>query len=192
MSSPKSPNKIAISISPAQNDSFSGFQKDDFQLKNESDQKHCKMIEFPYPETLLSKSNSSKKEHSKKIMKSGGIDEDGGLKRRLFEKESIEYDVDENSNYHIMNYNENLNYVENLITPPPKNYRKVNNVLTDQKLSGVKYYQNDSLEKVQQIYQGNGSQYNANQMVQYVPQVIYKSYKCKQATYSYLIPFCNK
>jgi hypothetical protein len=150
------------------------------------------MIEFPYPETLLSKSNSSKKEHSKKIMKSGEIDEDASLKRRLFEKESIEYDVDENSNYHIMNYNENLNYVENLITPPPKNYRKVNNVLTDQKLSGVKYYQNDSLEKVQQIYQNNSGQYNMNQMVQYVPQVIYKSYKCKQATYSYLIPFCNK
>jgi hypothetical protein len=192
LSSPKSINEMAISISPAQNDSFSGFQKDGFQLKNESDQKHCKMIDFPYPETLLSKYNSSKKKNLKKMMKSGDIDDEGCLKRRLFEKESIEYDVDENSNYNILNYNDTMNYGENMITPPPKNSRKVINVPTDQKLSGVKYFQNDSLEKVQQIDQINGVYYNVHPMAQYIPQVIYKSYKCKQTTYPYLIPFCNK
>jgi hypothetical protein len=63
--SPKSPNKWAIAISPQQNDSFSWFHKDDFQLKNSSEKKHSKMIEFLYPDTLLSKSNSSKKANVK-------------------------------------------------------------------------------------------------------------------------------
>lgn len=63
--SPKSPNKWTITVSPQQNDSFSWFQKDDFQLKNSSEKKHSKMIEFLYPDTLLSKSNSSKKANVK-------------------------------------------------------------------------------------------------------------------------------
>ena len=63
--SPKSPNKWTITISPQQNDSFSWFQKDDFQLKNSSEKKHSKLIDFIYPDTLLSKSNSSKKTNVK-------------------------------------------------------------------------------------------------------------------------------
>ena len=192
LSTPKSPNKGAIGISPAQNDSFSGFQKDDFQLKNESDHKHSKMIEFPYPETLLSKSNSSKKEHLKKILKDGEMGEQEGLKRRLFEKESMEYDMDESSNYNPLPYNESMSYVDNLITPPPKNQRKPGSLVTDQKLSGVKYYQADSVEKFQQI-ENHGYMHGPGFMPpQMIPQVNYKSRRNKHLFYSYLIPFCNK
>jgi len=126
-------------ISPAQYDVFSDLQKDDFQLKNESGHKNSKLIEFPYPETLLSKSSSSKKHHFRKIIKGNDFEEEGGLKRRLF---------------------------------------------------GVKHFQNDSIEKSplnerSQVYYNTPSPY----MPQYVPQVIYKSYKYKQASFPYLIPF---
>lgn len=189
MSTPKSPHKGRIGISPAQNDSFSGFQKDDFQLKNESDHKHSKMVEFPYPETLLSKSNSSKKEHLKKILKDGEMDDQEGLKRRLFEKESIDYDIDESSNYNPLPYHEAMSYVDNLITPPPKNQRKPAGLVTDQKLSGMKYYQADSLEKFQQIDNHAFLAGPGCLPPQMIPQVIYKSYKYKHASYPYLIPF---
>lgn len=179
LSTPKSPNKLAIMISPGQNDSFVPFPKDDFQLKNESDQKHSKMIEFYYPDALLSKSDSSKKINIKKIIKGADLDDEGCLKRRLFEKESSDYDCDESSNYNILSYNDNLGYVDNLITPPPKTTRRLLNVPTDHKLSGVKYAHNEVLE--QKHLQRVDPHY-----------VFYKSYKCKQSSYPYLIPFCNK
>lgn len=139
LSSPMINNKISISVSPAQNDYFPGFQKDEFQLKNSSDEKNLKMIDFSYSNTLLSKSNSSKKVDLVKIVKNNHMEDEGSLKRRLFEKDSSEYEADENSNYNILGHNDALGYVENLITPPPKTKRRVTNVLTDQKLSGAKY-----------------------------------------------------
>jgi len=191
--SPSSSNKLASCMSPAQNDSFLGFKKDDFQLKNGSDQKHLKMIDFPYPDNLLSKSDSSKKINFKQIMQGNDLDDQGGLKRRLFEKESSEYELEENSNYNVLSYNENPCLVENLITPPPKTTRRINHHITDHKQSGVKYVQNESLEKIQQLDPSH-PYYNVPIPVssQYASQVIYKSYKCKQSSYPYLIPFCNK
>lgn len=188
--SPDTPNKIALSISPAHNDSFLGFQKDDFQLKNESERKHLKMTDFHYPETLLSKSNSSKKMSIKKIMNDHEMEDGECLKRRLFEKESSDYDNDESSNYNILNYTENYGYVDRLITPPPKASKRIQNVLTDQKQSGIKYIQNESLEKLHIMDPHNP--YYMPPMPQYIPQVIYKSHKYKHTSYPYLIPFCNK
>jgi len=105
------------------------------------------MIEFSYSNTLLSKSNSSKKINITKLAKNQEIEDEGSLKRRLFEKDSSEYEAEENSIYDIPGYNDNMSYVENLITPPPKASRRVQNVLTDQKLSGAKYLQDNTVFK---------------------------------------------
>jgi hypothetical protein len=180
LSSPQMNNKILISISPDQNDSFSGFQKDDFQLKNSSERKNSKMIEFPYPDTLLSKSNSSKKISLKKLIKNTEIDDEGSLKRRLFEKESNYYEMEDHSNVNILGYNDHMGYVENLITPPPKTTRRIQQVPTDQKQSGIKYLQNDVLEQ----YAAMDPYYG-----QMGPQI---NYKYKRPSYPCLIPFCNK
>lgn len=185
LSSPQMNNKILISISPDQNDSFSGFKKDDFQLKNSSEHKNSKMIEFPYPDTLLSKSNSSKKISLKKLIKNTDMDEEGSLKRRLFEKESNYYEMEDHSNVNILGYNDQMGYVDNLITPPPKTTRRVQHVLTDQKQSGIKYLQNEVLEQ----YAAMDPYYG-----QIPPQMSYgqgygRNYKYKRTTYPCLIPF---
>ena len=75
---------MAVDISPAQYEVFSNSQNDGFQLKNESDQKNSKINEFLYPETILSKSSSSKKHHFKKIIRGSEFEEDDNLKRQLF------------------------------------------------------------------------------------------------------------
>jgi len=117
---------------------------------------------------------------------------ESSLKRRLFEKESSDYEVDDNSNYNILAYGEHISYVENLITPPPKGSRKIHNALTDQKQSGIKYIQNECLEKIQHLDPHNPYYGMHPHQVAYNPQIYYKNYKCKQPTYPYLIPFCNK
>jgi hypothetical protein len=166
LSSPNANNKISINMTPCQNDYFSGFHKDDFQLKNSSDKKNPRLIEFSYPAELLSKSNSSKKANLAKLIKTPEMDQDSGLKRRLFEKDDSSDDFDEAyDNYNVIDYHDEPSIVHNLITPPPKTARRVMNVLTDQKLSGVKYMQDNS---------------------------VYKGQKYKHAPYSMLIPFCKK
>lgn len=193
INSPYSANKIPLDISPAQNDSFSGFQKDDFQLKNESDQKHSKMVDFPYPDTLLSNSASSDKTHLQKLMKGTEMGDDGCIKKRLFEKENNEYGYDENSSYNILNSNEHPGYIDKLITPPPKNSLRMHHMVTDQKQSGMKYYHNELLDKYQPVDPPNMYYHGTPPgSMQCVPQVVYKSYKYKQTSYPYLIPLCNK
>lgn len=150
------------------------------------------MSEFHYPETLLSKSNSSKKMSNKKMMNDHEMEDGECLKRRLFEKESSDYDDDdESSNYNILSYTDNIGYVDRLITPPPKASKRIQSVMTDQKQSGIKYIQNESLEKVHMMDPHN-QYYMPPMPMQYIPQVIYKSHKYKHTSYPYLIPFCNK
>lgn len=127
-----------------------------------------------------------------KLLKEAALDDEGSLKRRLFEKEeSSDYEIDENSNY-ILSYNDNVHYVENLITPPPKASRRMHYIPTDHKQSGIKYIQNESLEKYPHIdhhgYIGIPPHFSS----QYTPQVIFKSHKYKHTSIPYLIPFCNK
>jgi hypothetical protein len=151
------------------------------------------MIEFPYPDNLLSKSDSSKKMNFKQMMKGNDLEDESSLKRRLFEKESSEYEYEESSNYNILSYNENQCYVENLITPPPKKSKRCNNVSTDAKQSGIKYIQNSSLcPKPQQLNPSHQYYPQLPISAQYAPQVIFKSHKYKHTTYPYLVPFCNK
>lgn len=166
LSSPNTNNKIPINISPYNRDYFTGFQKDDFQLKNFSDKKNPKLVEFSYPAELLSKSTSSKKANLTKLIRTPEMDHESGLKRRLFEKESSEdYGVYGNSHYDVSEYSDEPSIVHNLITPPPKQARRLPAILTDQKLSGVKHLPDGS---------------------------VYKTHKYKHASYPLLIPFCKK
>lgn len=57
--------------------------------------------------------------------------------------------------------------------------------MTDHKPSGVKYIQNEILEKYQQM----DPHLAYFSLPQYAPQVIYKSCKYKQTSFPYLIPF---
>lgn len=137
--SPKSQDKVGDHISPVQYEIYSDIQKDEFQLKNDSAEKHLKQIDFPYPSNLLSKSSSSKKHTLKSIIQQENLSSEDGLKRRLFSS---------------------------------------------------KPFQSDSYEKSPQI--DKCSPLPPHYLHQHMPQVIYKSHKYKQASFPYLIPFCNK
>ena len=140
--SPKSGNKGHEHISPVQYEIYSDIQKEEFQLKNDSAEKHLKQIDFPYADNLLSKSSSSKKHTLKSIIQREELSEEEGLKRRLF---------------------------------------------------GNKPFQSDSYEKSPQV-EKNMHYYNTPgpYIPQYLPQVVYKSRRYKQASFPYLIPFWNK
>jgi hypothetical protein len=121
------------------------------------------------------------------------LDDEACLKRRLFDKEeSSEYDINENSHYNILSYNENTHYVENLITPPPKTSRRMHYIPTDHKQSGIKYIQNESMEKYGHVDHHGYISIPPPFSAQYTPQVIFKSHKYKHTSIPYLIPFCNK
>lgn len=140
--SPKSGEKGHEHISPVHYEIYSDIQKEEFQLKNDSAEKHLKQIDFPYNENLLSKSSSSKKHTLKSIIQREELSEEEGLKRRLFGNKPLESDSYEKS----PQIDKNMHYYN-----PPGPF-----------------------------------------VPQYLPQVVYKSRRYKQASFPYLIPFWNK
>ena len=83
------------------------------------------------------------------------MDQDSGLKRRLFdEKDESSDDFDEvYDEYSVLDYHDEPSIVQNLITPPPKTTRRLQNVMTSKnKLSGIKYLQDNSVYKSSKNY----------------------------------------